>query len=353
MASAQKLPSGAWRTRATKIIDGKQVRKSFTVTPDNSSREASTKAKAKSEMMARNWLFDMTEETKKTTVERAMQSHLEAHSAVWSPSTAADYKNIPKYFDSIKHMNALEVDSKTLQSFINQWAFDGLKKTTIANRINFLKNALELAGNERHFKIKYPKKAPVELPPPEPSEFKRLLAAATPEEKLIIVLAGLYTLRRGEIGGLCGEDILWDMNAIYVHTDRVKNADKEWVRKEMPKTAQSVRRIQVAPEVMAMIPKVAPKEYILDMSPDAMTRRFERLRKKVCVTCRLHDLRKYAASIRSEIMPNKYVEADGGWKPDSKVLKTIYDKPFKETRKEYSKKINEQILKDYGKELFG
>ena len=158
MASAQKLPSGAWRTRATKIIDGKQVRKSFTVTPDNSSREASTKAKAKSEMMARNWLFDMTEETKKTTVERAMQSHLEAHSAVWSPSTAADYKNIPKYFDSIKHMNALEVDSKTLQSFINQWAFDVLKRQPLPTGSIFSRMLLSLPAMRDILKSNIPKR---------------------------------------------------------------------------------------------------------------------------------------------------------------------------------------------------
>ena len=62
MASAQKLPSGAWRTRATKVIDGKQVRKSFTVSPENDSKEASKKAKAFSEMQARNWLFDTEKE---------------------------------------------------------------------------------------------------------------------------------------------------------------------------------------------------------------------------------------------------------------------------------------------------
>ena len=104
---------------------------------------------------------------------------------------------------------------------------------------------------------------------------------------------------------------------------------------------------------MTLIPHVAPKEYIFKMSPDAMTRRFERIRAKVCVNCRLHDLRKYAASIRTEIMPAKYVEADGGWKPGSNVLKTIYDKPCKEKRKDYSKKINDQIIQDYGSELFG
>lgn len=353
MANAQKLPSGAYRTRATKLINGKQVRKSFTVAPENDSREASLKAKAKSELMARNWLFDVEEEKTRTTVEKAMQSHLDSHSAVWSPSTLRDYVKMPQYFESIKGMDALEVDSKTLQSIINQWAFDGLNRKTIANRINFLRNALELVGNDKSFKIKYPKSAPKELLPPEPSEFHRLISVASDEEKLMIVLAGLYTLRRGEIGGLCGEDILRDLCAIRVHTDRVKNKDKEWVRKEMPKTAQSVRLIQVAPEIMDMIPKVGPKEYIFKMSPDAMTRRFERLRKKVCVNCRLHDLRKYAASIRSEIMPGKYVEADGGWRPGSNVLKTIYDKPFKEKRRDYSKKINDQIIKDYGAELFG
>jgi hypothetical protein len=89
------------------------------------------------------------------------------------------------------------------------------------------------------------------------------------------------------------------------------------------------------------------------MNPDEMTHHFGKLRKKACVNCRLHDLRKYAASIRSEIMPSKYVEADGGWKKDSAVMRTIYDKPFKESRKEYSKKFNEKILEDYGKDLFG
>ena len=34
MANARKLPSGAWRTQAKKKINGKIVRKSFTVHPD-------------------------------------------------------------------------------------------------------------------------------------------------------------------------------------------------------------------------------------------------------------------------------------------------------------------------------
>lgn len=147
--------------------------------------------------------------------------------------------------------------------------------------------------------IRKTKAAPKELLPLEHSEFKRLLDAANAEDKLIIILAGLYTLKRSEIAGLCGEDILWDMNSIYVHSERIKTKDMAWIRKEMPKTAQSVRRIELAPEIMAMIPHVGSKEYVIKLTPDAITRRFEKLRAKVCVSCHLHDLVKYSDQIRN------------------------------------------------------
>lgn len=352
MANAKKLPSGAWRTRATKMINGQQVRKSFTVHPDECGDDWK-KAKALSEKQAREWLFETHLEETHMTVAKAMESYINNRTGVLSVRTISDYKKLPKFFEGILERDAMDIDSMTIQRIINDWAMDGLKWGTIRNRINFLTAALDFVGNDRKFKYRLPKHIPQELLPPEHSEFHRLLSAASSEEKLIIVLAGLYTLRRGEIGGLCGEDIMRDMNSIFVHTSRVQNEEKEWIRRELPKTTQSVRRIQIAPEVMAMIPEVGPKEFIVSLNPNQMTKHFERLRKKVCVDCRLHDLRKYAASIRSEIMPQKYVEADGGWKSDSKVLKTIYDKPFKETRKEYSKMINDKIIQDYGSELLG
>ena len=353
MASAQRLDSGAWRTRATKLINGKQVRKSFTVRPEDNSREASKKAKALSELQARNWLFDVEYDENHLTVEKAIDSYIESRSAVLSVSTLADYKRMSKHFQSILNMDALDIDSKTLQLIINEWTLNGLRQRTIRNRINFLVTALSDAGNEKKFKYRLPKQIPPELPPPEPSEFHRLLSAASEEEKLMIIFAGLYTMRRGEMGGLCGEDVLRDMNAVYIHTSRVQNEQKEWIRREMPKNLSSVRMVHIAPEIMAMVPKVGAKDYVFSMNPNEMTKYFERLRKKVCVNCRLHDLRKYAASIRSEVMPTKYVEADGGWRKGSNVLTTIYDRPFKETRKEYAKKLNKKIIQDYGKDLFG
>jgi len=356
MAKAIKLPSGAWRTQATKTINNKKVRKSFTVHPKECGGD-SRKAKAQSELQAREWTLQTEFDKSTTTVRSAIDDYIKDRSAVLSPSTIADYKRMYKYFEDILDEDVHYVETKTLQAIINDMAIPKDSRTinarTIKNRIFFLIAALKYVGVDKRFNLRFPSQIQPNLSPPEPSEFHRLLSLATDEEKLIIIFAGLYTLRRGEIGGLCGEDILRDMNAIYVHTSRVQNENKEWVRRPMPKNLNSVRIIQVDPQIMKMIPDVGPGEYIISLNPNEMTKHFERLRAKACVDCRLHDLRKFAASIRSEIMPSKYVEADGGWRKGSNVLTTIYDKPFKENRNEYSKMFNDKVIKEYGNELFG
>lgn len=356
MASARKLPSGAWRTIANKTINGKYLRKSFTVHPKDcggDSKEANKRAKLQSEMLARNWVFEEDLDEKHMTVGKAMELYIQDRSGVLSASTIADYKRMPKHFSDILSMDAADVSNKTLQAIINEMAINNLNGRTIKNRIFFLIAALNYVGVDKKFKLRFPSQIKPNLAPPEPTEFHRLLSFASEEEKLILVLAGLYTLRRGEIAGLCGEDILRDMNSIYVHTSRVQNENKEWIRRDMPKNLNSVRVIQIDPEIMKMIPDVGAKESIISLNPNEITKHFMRLRSKACVNCRFHDLRKYAASIRSEFMPTKYIEETGGWRKGSNVLSTIYDKTFKENAREYNKKFNDMIIQEYSKDLFG
>lgn len=352
MASAQLLKSGSYRVQVSKMIDGKLVKKSFTLSPLDCGGDTKL-AKKKVELMANEWALSAEAEAHKTTVKKALEAYLDYGKETWSPSTFKDFVNMPKHFEKLYDLDVNEIEENHIQALIDEYSRKGLSPKTAKNRINFLIAALRKAKVRTIFEVKYYKAIKPELNPPEFTEFHRLLSMATPEEKLTIVLAGLYTLRRGEIGGLCGEDILWDMNSIYVHTSRVKNDNKEWVRRKIPKNLNSVRTIRIDPEIMALLPKVGPKDYVIKMNPDEITHHFIRLRKKACVNCRFHDLRKYAASIRSEVMPAKYIEAEGGWRKDSEVMRTIYDKPFKEKRKEYANKFNEQIIKDYGELLFG
>lgn len=360
MASAKRLESGSWRVQVKKVIEGKTVKKSFTASPKDfpgDAREASRKAKAQAELLARNWIFNAEKEAHLITVKQAMDIYISKKESALSESTMKDYYNMPKHFIDIHEKDINSIDNKIIQSLIDSFIRKGLNPKTIRNRINFLIASLDFSGIDKRFRFTIPKAIKPILNPPEPSEFHRLLSLATPEEKLTLILAGLYTLRRGEICGLKGEDMLWDLNSIYIHTSRVRariaELEFEWIRRPLPKNSQSVRVIKIDPEIMKLFPRVAPDEYLIKMNPDDISKHFRALRAKACVNCRFHDLRKYAASIRSEIMPTKYVEADGGWGKGSKVLKTIYDKPFNEKRDEYSKKFNDLISNEYKKELFG
>lgn len=352
MATARKLDSGAWRCRPTKVIDGKKVTKSFTVHPKDCANN-SRKAKEKAELLAKQWLLEQEEQTGDVTVSAAIDQYIAGRSAVLSQSTIADYYRMKKHFADLVDLNVSAVDTKAIQSLINEMAMNRLSTGTIKNRISFLLSALDYAGCDKKFKLRYPQRIKPELNPPEKNEYIRLLEIATKEQKVVLMLAGLYTMRRGEVCALTGKDILWDMHSIYIHSSMVQDKDKNWIRREMPKNLNSVRTVQLDPDLMELLPRVGKDDPVVEMNPNQVTKMFERLRKKACVTCRFHDLRKYAASVRSEMMPSKYVESDGGWRKDSQVLKTIYDKPFKESRKEYSKKFNDQAKSDYGDALLG
>ena len=96
MASAKKLPSGAWRTQITKYINGKRVVKSFTVSPKET-RGDWRKAKKQSEFLARQWqLSQEYNETFSKPVRDALEEYIEDRSQVLSPRTIYDYRRREK-----------------------------------------------------------------------------------------------------------------------------------------------------------------------------------------------------------------------------------------------------------------
>ena len=82
MANAKKLKSGAWRTQAFKMINGKKVVKSFTVNPKDvdgvSLKARSQKAKMQSELMAREWQLSQNSAIMgDITVKQAIEGYIE------------------------------------------------------------------------------------------------------------------------------------------------------------------------------------------------------------------------------------------------------------------------------------
>ena len=353
MASATKLPSGAWRTQANKKIGGKMVRKSFTVhpkdCPGSNMNIKSRNAKAQSELLAREWILkrDVVSSVDKT-VEDAIDSYIEDRTKVLSPSSIVSYKQIRQYFEPIFYLTANEVTTPDIQKLINEMSVSVSAKT-IKTRIGLLLSALDYAGNTNKFKLRYPQSIKRKLTTPDTDAVQVLLSNADDIMKPIICLAALGSLRRGEIAALRNKDISHDMNTVVIHADMVRSPDGGFVLKEMPKTSGSVRSIQLPRSVMELIPRGDdPEGFVFSITITAISRRFERLRNKCGINVRFHDLRHYAASFRSDLnIPRKYIEEVGGWTEDSHVMTAIYDNTLTSTRKKYT-----QITNNYIEETF-
>ena len=97
---------------------------------------------------------------------------------------------------------------------------------------------------------------------------------------------------------------------------------------KVPKTYESHRTIRVPQYIVDMIKKLdRTSGFVIDLNPDQLSERFAiALRKSELPHFRFHDLRHYAASaMHANGVPERYIEAIGGWKPGSNVLKRVYE----------------------------
>ena len=150
-------------------------------------------------------------------------------------------------------------------------------------------------------------------------------------------------MRRGEISALKFSDI--NGNVLYIHADLVKDKSGEWIYKE-PKTPEIIRYKRVPNEVIELLGCGKPNEYVVKWLPDTITKRFIDLRKKEDVNIRFHDLRHYYASIGAALgIPDFYLAESGGWKQNSKVLKSVYQNKITPISEAFEQKLNEHFSK--------
>ena len=152
-----------------------------------------------------------------------------------------------------------------------------------------------------------------------------------------------------------------DMGSVYIHRSMAKRPDGEWIVKDIPKTATSIRTVYPIPEVMALLPSSGSGNDFLfssfsndqiRLNPDALERKWTRLKKKAGVDIRFHDLRHYAASFRSDLdIPLKYTGEVGGWSKGSHVLTDVYDNTLNSSRKKFTQKANDWITSTFSEEL--
>ena len=347
MANAKRLPSGSWRTHATKVINGKRISKSFTVSPDDTKGDW-RKAKSLSEKMAREWQISQDAlRINGKTVRMALDDYINERSKVLSPSTITNYKRLLPYFEPIADLFVDDLKSSDVQPLVNEWSVSVSAKT-IKNRIGLLLPALDYADFDRKLKLRFPRTASKEIKSPDLEHVQMLLRNAPDEFKPVLYLAAFGGLRRGEIPALKQKDILRDLSSVYVHADMVLD-DHSWVYKPFTKNGQS-GTVRLPKFIIDLIPQGEdPEAFVFDMNPNMLSKQYDKLRFSLgLIDYNFHSLRHFAASFRSDLgIPRKYIEEDCRWESGSGALERIYDNTLDSSRKKYHQIVNDYIEENF------
>lgn len=362
MANAERLPSGSYRTQVTKTINGKKVKRSFTVHPRECGG-SDLKAQKRSELLALEWQLEAEDmKNGRLTVKQALDIYINDR-GVLSPSTLSGYKRTAKGLSDIYDIYIEDVDAPLLQKLITGWCEPEkvgkdpnkkIKKKTAKNRLSLLKSALKYSKVDTKFELAYGANDSKKVKSPDTDTVKAMLDAASDELRPILFLAAFGSLRRSEICGLKHKDILKELSTISVNGAVVESDTdgNKWVYKDYLKTDRSRRVVKLPDFVFNALPKAEdpedPEEFLFKISPTAITSRVERLSAKLGLKHTLHSFRHYAASFRSDLnIPRKYIEEVGGWDDNSKILTTHYDNALCSSRKKYNDIANKFIEENF------
>ena len=336
MPTAKKQPSGRWKVRVYSHIDpdGKQHYKTFT---------ASTKAEAE-QMAARFSNKADRAEYSDLTVAEAVDGYITAKEGVLSPSTIRGYRQILKnYFGSIGHRRIRKLTSADVQTWVSELAKNWSSKTTM-NAYGLLTSSVALYAPEISWRVKLPPREKKRAQSISDAEVVALYNAADGDLKIAIGLSAFGSLRRGEICALEYQDILPD--GIYVHSDLVRDDAGKWIKKDLPKTLDSVRIVRTVPEsVLALIGTGEPSERVVKFLPNSITQAFIKLRDSLGIKFRFQDMRGFFASSAPLVGGISDIDlADfGGWKRGSNVIREHYMKNMEDQTREAARKMREHF----------
>lgn len=272
----------------------------------------------------------------------ARTQYIERKSNVLSASTIRGYKQMDTYFDMIDDLDIHKITQRDIQEWVNAFSCKHAPKT-VKNAHGLLSAILNENDCDIVLKTRLPQRVKPDFYVPTDEDVSRLIQHFhdTGDKDMLIAthLASCGTLRRSEICGLHSEDVKG--NVIHVHKAAVFN-DKGELIKKTTKTISSDRYIDLPSYVTDLFPKSG---YIVNITPDVITSRFERAIKKLDLPhFRFHDLRHYSASVMHAIgVPDQYIMERGGWSSDA-VLKQIYRGTMDDYRQQFIEQTNAHFV---------
>ena len=316
-----ELPSGNVRIRVYDYTgpDGVKHYKSFT---------APTRAKAQA--LVNEWKANVRELKENKTIKAAVEDYINIKRDILSPSTIRGYNTHLKHIAEhpISRAELASVSNVDIQSFVSDLMRTGMSPKTVANTYGLLAAALKMYMPGFTLNITLPAREKPDTYTPSAADVQILLDNCnTTELRIAILFAAVGTMRRGEACAVTFDDIDYDAGTVRINKAYVKTEDNLWELKA-PKTYASYRVIRLPDYVLEAIKSLDRQEgSVLNMKPDQLYGQFHRAIERAQLPAfRYHDLRHYAASqMHASGVPDRYIEAMGGWKPGSSVLKRTYE----------------------------
>ena len=317
MAKAEQMASGNWRVKVFLGRDQNGKRMFASVTAETK-REAERKAALYSP--------DTDKSLSGMTVEEACREYIELRQNVLSPWTITTYlRYTNKCFDSIKNIRVGILTVKIIQKWVNDFS-NGHSPKTVSNTYGFLHDVLHVYNRDLQLDcIRLPEKIKTEITIPTGEQIRTAQDMTIDTEmKVAIALCAGLGLRRGEISAIRKKDIVG--NQLHVCRAFAKAPDGQLVIKH-PKTIAGDRWLELPDSILSLINSLQSEDnfpYLLTLTPDAITRRWERICEKTGFHFRFYDLRHYNASVMLALgIPDLYaMKRIGHSTPD--MLKRVY-----------------------------
>lgn len=330
MATVVKLKSGQWRARGyyKDPVTGKVSRPSFTADTRYQAVLACAEWEANKER---------AKQPQNLTVKECIERYITVKEATLSPATIRGYRIMQRNnYGQVEPILLKNLTDEDMQGFISDMCKNHSPKT-VRNAYALLVASVSMFS-PRQYRVTLPQKKPADLHIPTDAQVKQLLDAADHDLKIAVALAAIGTCRAGEVCALKYADV--SKTDVHVHSDMIRDSKNKWIIKDIPKTSSSDRYIPLPPKVIKMIGKGEPDQFIYGKSPSALEHSFDRLRKKVGIDCRFHDLRHYAISIMHALgIPDQYIQERSGHKTAA-VLRNIYRHALSDQSKKFAQKAN-------------
>lgn len=326
----EKLPSGSYRVR-------KQInKKSIQLTFDHKPTETEVIAE-----LAKYMDLPVCD----LTFHAAATEYIRMKKNVLSPSTIRSYNMIVKGIsDEFAVAKVEQITQVDVQREINRLASDHSAKT-VYNYHGFISAVLRTYMPNLVLHTTLPQKREYEPYIPTVEDVKKIIEYSKVKSHgdfFVPIMLACYGMRRSEICALTPDKI--DGNVITIDCALVRNENNEWIKKDMPKTASSVRKIPVAQEV---IDKINEQGYVFKHHPNEITNFLATACDKLGIPrFSVHKMRHYFCSqLSANNVDVETILYFGGWKTDF-VMKRTYRHAVLEKKEELEKRLNSVLFHD-------